>query len=131
MALLAAALGLAGIGVWPDRFYALVWVAPLLMLVALRALRRQSHPLQDLAAHRLDRPRSRPRWRPSSAGCSGRCGTTTAWRSWTYSIPFVHRFAIFEMPLLGYAGYLPFGLECTAVAALVQDLVQGKNTGRA
>jgi hypothetical protein len=29
------------------------------------------------------------------------------------------------MPLLGYAGYLPFGLECAAVAMLVEDLVAG------
>jgi len=35
---------------------------------------------------------------------------------WKYDVPFVNRFHIFEMPLLGYAGYLPFGLEC-AVAA--------------
>jgi hypothetical protein len=34
---------------------------------------------------------------------------------WEYALPFVHRFKIFEMPLLGYAGYLPFGLECLAV----------------
>jgi hypothetical protein len=33
-----------------------------------------------------------------------------------YHVPFVQRFHIFEMPLLGYAGYLPFGLECLAVA---------------
>jgi len=38
---------------------------------------------------------------------------------WTYSVPYVQRFQLFEMPLLGYAGYLPFGLEC----ALVMDLV--------
>jgi hypothetical protein len=34
-------------------------------------------------------------------------------------VPYVQRFQLFEMPLLGYAGYLPFGLEC----ALVMDLV--------
>jgi hypothetical protein len=27
----------------------------------------------------------------------------------------VHEYKIFEMPILGYAGYLPFGLECLAV----------------
>jgi hypothetical protein len=37
---------------------------------------------------------------------------------WEYAIPFVHRFQIFEMPFLGYAGYLPFGLQCLAVAQL-------------
>jgi len=121
---------LIGIGVRPDRFYALVWVAPLVLLIAIRALRRQSHPLQDLAT---------PDWTaPVSAALAALvCGVFwEMWNYWSlarwaYSIPYVHRFSIFEMPLLGYAGYLPFGLECTAVAALVQDLVQGKNAGRA
>jgi hypothetical protein len=34
---------------------------------------------------------------------------------WVYSIPYVQRFHIFEMPILGYAGYLPFGLECAVI----------------
>ena len=34
---------------------------------------------------------------------------------WVYTIPFVHRYVIFEMPLLGYAGYLPFGVACAVV----------------
>jgi hypothetical protein len=38
---------------------------------------------------------------------------------WTYSVPLVHRFQIFEMPLLGYAGYLPFGLECVVAGELL------------
>jgi hypothetical protein len=38
---------------------------------------------------------------------------------WEYAIPSVHGFKLFEMPLLGYAGYLPFGLECLAVVTLV------------
>ena len=33
-------------------------------------------------------------------------------------MPYVHRFQIFEMPLLGYAGYLPFGVECEVIAEL-------------
>ena len=41
---------------------------------------------------------------------------------WSYSVPFVDRFHLFEMPLLGYAGYLPFGLECV----LIGDAVLGK-----
>ena len=39
---------------------------------------------------------------------------------WEYSVPLVHRFEIFQMPLLGYSGYLPFGLECLAVARLLE-----------
>lgn len=30
---------------------------------------------------------------------------------WTYDVPFVEFWHIWEMPLLGYTGYLPFGLE--------------------
>ncbi len=40
---------------------------------------------------------------------------------WEYSVPFVQRFQIFEMPVLGYAGYLPFGLICVAVAGLLRN----------
>jgi hypothetical protein len=35
---------------------------------------------------------------------------------WIYTVPYVERFKIFEMPLLGFLGYLPFGLECLVVA---------------
>jgi len=38
---------------------------------------------------------------------------------WEYAIPSVHAFKLFEMPVLGYAGYLPFGLECLAVTLLI------------
>jgi hypothetical protein len=41
---------------------------------------------------------------------------------WKYSVSFVHRFLIFEMPILGYAGYLPFGLECLMMGKLLEEL---------
>jgi hypothetical protein len=44
---------------------------------------------------------------------------------WIYLVPFVSRFHIFEMPLLGFSGYLPFGLECLAIAKLF-DLTKGR-----
>jgi hypothetical protein len=34
---------------------------------------------------------------------------------WHYAVPFVDRFHLFAMPLLGYAGYLPFGLTCVLI----------------
>jgi len=37
---------------------------------------------------------------------------------WTYDIPHVDRLKIFEMPILGYGGYVPFGLEVYAFYAL-------------
>ena len=35
---------------------------------------------------------------------------------WIYNVPWVSRFHVWEMPLLGFAGYLPFGLECAVIA---------------
>lgn len=31
---------------------------------------------------------------------------------WVYSIPYLSVFHVFEMPILGYLGYLPFGVYC-------------------
>lgn len=39
---------------------------------------------------------------------------------WHYSIPFVEGFRVFEMPWLGYAGYLPFGIECYVVVDMIE-----------
>jgi hypothetical protein len=124
-ALAAASAGLAAIGVWPGIFYPLVWVAPLLIIVALRSLRHEPHPLQDLA---------RPDWTgPASAALAALvCGFFwEMWNfyslaKWKYRIPFVQCFEIFEMPLLGYAGYLPFGLECMVIADLLENLAKGR-----
>jgi hypothetical protein len=30
-------------------------------------------------------------------------------------------FHLFEMPILGYAGYLPFGLECAVIIDFVME----------
>jgi hypothetical protein len=42
---------------------------------------------------------------------------------WEYSIPFVEFVHIFEMPLLGYVGYLPFGLETYAAYHFLAGVV--------
>jgi hypothetical protein len=49
---------------------------------------------------------------------------------WVYTVPGVERWHIFEMPLLGYAGYLPFGLECLIVteAVMGEDRAQELKT---
>lgn len=31
---------------------------------------------------------------------------------WMYNVPFVNRFHVFEMPVVGFYGYLPFGIYC-------------------
>ena len=36
-----------------------------------------------------------------------------------------HRFQIWEMPLIGFAGYLPVGVECAAVTAWISPMLIG------
>lgn len=43
---------------------------------------------------------------------------------WYYTVPYVGFGKIFEMPVLGYGGYLPFGLENFAIFALVFWILQ-------
>ena len=43
--------------------------------------------------------------------------------AWEYSIGYLDFARIFEMPLLGYAGYLPFGLETYAVFHFIVGLL--------
>ncbi len=41
---------------------------------------------------------------------------------WTYDIPFVGFFKVFEMPILGYLGYFPFSFELYAMYWFVRSL---------
>jgi hypothetical protein len=115
--LLGAAGGLIGIGLWPDYLFPLVWVAPLLLIVGLQL---------GMGDETVFSPATRGDWRLLwvATMASLICGLFwELWNShslahWEYTIPFTHRFQLFEMPLLGYAGYLPFGLECLVVVHL-------------
>lgn len=44
-----------------------------------------------------------------------------SYAKWVYAVPFVHDFQVWEMPLIGFAGYLPFGVECAAVTYWLYD----------
>ncbi|GCE10257.1 hypothetical protein [Tengunoibacter tsumagoiensis] len=43
---------------------------------------------------------------------------------WSYTVPFIGFWKIFEMPLLGYTGYLPFALELFALYQTVLWLLR-------
>jgi hypothetical protein len=119
--LILASCGLIGVAVSPDDWYPLLWVSPLLILVSLQVLFNEENLLQKL---------ERGEWHvvtlPALAALV--CGffwemwNQYSYPKWVYCIPYVQRFEIFEMPLLGYLGYLPFGLQCCAVADLVARL---------
>ena len=42
-----------------------------------------------------------------------------AWPKWVYTFPYLDQYKIFEMPVAGYLGYLPFGLDVWALTALI------------
>lgn len=44
---------------------------------------------------------------------------------WVYDVPFVSQWHLFEMPVLGYSGYIPFGLELYAMAAFLLPPLAG------
>ena len=108
-------LGLLMIGRWPAVLFALLWIGPLLLMLGILILRRELTVLMPLA---------KGNWSSvvlSSLAALICGGFWEMWNAyslvhWEYSIPYVHTFKIGEMPILGYAGYLPFGLECLAVA---------------
>jgi len=116
-ALAAGILTLAAIGIRSDLLFPMLWVAPVLVFAGTQRLLLGETILSEL---------SRGDWRPAlqSALAALVCGFFwELWNygslaKWHYAIPYVQRFHLFEMPLLGYAGYLPFGIEC----ALVMDL---------
>jgi hypothetical protein len=116
--LLVSGAGLAGIGVWPDYLFALLWISPLLIIVSLQTLMGERHILSDIAIGDWRRVISAA---AAALFCGGFWEMWNFWSlaKWQYSVPFVHRFHIFEMPLVGYAGYLPFGLECLVVGDLL------------
>jgi hypothetical protein len=38
-----------------------------------------------------------------------------SWPQWVYHVPGAEYWHVFEMPLLGYGGYIPFALELFAL----------------
>jgi len=119
LTLAMGSLGLLGLAVFPKILYPLVWIAPLVLVTSLQAITRQRHVFSSVAQGDW-----RPIWLSALGGII--CGffwEMWNWHSgyphWVYSIPWVQRFHLFEMPLLGYAGYLPFGIECLAIAQLL------------
>jgi hypothetical protein len=133
--LMIASTGLIGIGICPNVLFPLVWVAPLLLITVLQIFQGK-----ETIFTRLTQGDARSLWLAAIAALA--CGFWwELWNSkslahWEYAIPSVHRFQLFEMPLLGYAGYLPFGLECLAVTQWLfpgsyRDIVRSLSRNRA
>lgn len=113
--LVVAATGLLGIGIYPDCLYPLLWLSPLFILTSIQRL---------AGMETIFTPLRRGNWSrifllavsALVCGVFWEMWNSFSYAKWIYSVPFVQKFHIFEMPLLGYAGYLPFGLECGVIA---------------
>ena len=95
---------------WPKAFYPFVWTSLVFLLEPLNGWLGRRHFMQDLR---------RGDWRPVASLAIGALICGFFWEMWNYySCPkwiyhtpgaqFLH---VFEMPLLGYGGYVPFALE--------------------
>jgi hypothetical protein len=113
-----SALVLLGVAGHPDILFPFIWIAPGALLLALQVLQGERTLLAPLAAGDW-----RPIYLPALAALI--CGLFwEMWNhyslaKWHYTIPYVQVAQLFEMPLPGYIGYLPFGLTCAVVAAQV------------
>ena len=99
---------------WPKYFYPFVWISIVLILEPLNRFLGRQHLLESLG---------QGDWRPVFALSLGALICGFFWEMWNYkSMPkwvyhtpgaqFLH---VFEMPLLGYLGYIPFALELFAL----------------
>jgi len=113
--------GIAGLGLTgaqPLYFYPAVWAAPLLIGVGWCGLGRIRGWWPEIV---LGDWRNVGCWAFAAVICGffWELWNVYSLAKWVYTVPFVQRWQVFEMPLLGYTGYLPFGLECGLVAAWV------------
>lgn len=109
--------------VWPHYGMAFLWMALFFIIDPVNYW---------LGNQSLLRSTSRGDWRPvmilfASALVCGffwELWNYYSWPKWIYTFPFLDFLPVFEMPILGYLGYLPFGLELFAFVALVSSLMK-------
>jgi hypothetical protein len=118
-------IGLALLLVWPRVFFPFVWIS-LYFIV---------EPLNIWMGNRSLADWTRTgNWRPVVALWAGVLLTAFFWEmwnffsypKWVYDVPWGNWLHVFEMPLLGYGGYLPFALELFALYHFVIGLL-GQN----
>lgn len=121
---LVAAAGLTGIVFVPDLAFPLLWISPLAVFLVLQVLHGDPTVMDPL---RTGDWRLAVRFALAALICGGfwELWNFHSYAKWVYAVPYVHAFQIFEMPLVGFAGYLPFGLECAAVAAWICPALVG------
>jgi hypothetical protein len=116
--LLAGCVMLALTLLWPRQFYPLVWGSVFLILEPINIMLGRQSFFDWL---------KEGDWRPVVSLSAGAllCGffwemwNINSYPKWIYHTPGVEFWHIFEMPLLGYLGYLPFAWELFALRNFV------------
>lgn len=114
------ATGLAMIALmlaWPKYFYPFAWASLVFILEPINRWLGHPHLMQDL---------DRGDWRKVIALGAGALLCGVFWEMWNfysypkwiYHTPGAQYLHVFEMPLLGYLGYIPFALELCALKDL-------------
>ncbi len=119
---IAGLLMLALLLAWPALFFPFMWIAVYFMLEPVNIWMG----FRSLADYTKDGD-----WRPVLSLWLGVLLTAFFWEMWNYlsfpkwiyHVPWGGWLHIFEMPLLGYGGYLPFALELMAAYHLVVGLL--------
>lgn len=112
---------------WPKTFFPFIWLSIYFIL----------EPINVWLGNRsLAQWTAKGDWRPVIALWLGVLLTAFFWEMWNYysypkwiyHVPWGNWLHIFEMPLLGYGGYLPFALELYALYHLVSGLFGNKTS---
>lgn len=128
----AAAVSLGSVGLallpwFPVALFPLIWLAPWLVVAGLleaagietglgRLLRGDWGPAVTLAVAAL------------ICGFFWELWNIHAMPKWIYQVPWLDRFKLFEMPVVGYLGYLPFGPACWAFWLLFSASARDRKT---
>ncbi len=125
--LLIGIITLICIIIFPEYFYFLIWVSLYLIIDPLNFILGKKSLFQYL---------SLGNWKPVSSliiGCLV-CGffwemwNYFSYPKWIYILPGVNFLHVFEMPLPGYLGYIPFSLELYAIYNFIDGTLLKRKT---
>ena len=121
--------GLTGIVFCPQFAFPFLWISPSMGFLLLQVLMKEPSVLDELADGRWGLVF---RFAVSAVICGFIWETWNyySYTKWVYNVPWVERWKVWEMPLIGYSGYLPFGLECVAVAAWISPSLTASHSRR-
>ena len=107
-------VGLVGVVFVPSLAFPFLWLSPICVFVLVRGAFGER---TELAALRTGNWSLVWRWAVAMLICGIVWETWGFWLEvkWVYSVPYLHRFCYAEMPVIGFAGYLPFGVEALLV----------------